>query len=38
MFMAINNRVQTVFNGKDVWWRRINLWSIPADQRLPRDR
>lgn len=37
MFMAINRRVQTVFNGKDVWWRQLNLWSIPADQRLPRD-
>jgi peptide/nickel transport system substrate-binding protein len=38
MFMAIHKRVQPVFNGRDVWWRQLNLWSIPADQRLPRDR
>jgi peptide/nickel transport system substrate-binding protein len=38
MFMAINGRVQPVFNGSDVWWRHIRLWSIPAANRLPRDR
>ena len=38
MFMALHNRVQPVFNGRDVWWRELRLWSIPADQRLPRDK
>jgi peptide/nickel transport system substrate-binding protein len=38
MFMAINKRIQPVFNGKDVWWRQLDRWSIPADQRLPRDK
>ena len=37
MFMAISQRVHPVFNGKDVWWRQLRLWSIPSDQRLPRD-
>lgn len=37
MFMAINRRVQPVFNGSDVWWRQIRLWSIPVANRLPRD-
>jgi peptide/nickel transport system substrate-binding protein len=36
MFMAINRRVEPVFNGADVWWRWIRLWSIPASNRLPR--
>ena len=38
MFMAIHKRIQPMFNGKDVWWRQLNQWSIPAAQRLPRDR
>jgi peptide/nickel transport system substrate-binding protein len=37
MFMAINRRVQPVFNGSDVWWRQLHRWSIPAANRLPRD-
>jgi peptide/nickel transport system substrate-binding protein len=37
MYMAINRRVEPVFNGSDVWWRRIRQWSIPSSGRLPRD-
>ena len=36
-YMAINSRVKPVFNGSDVWWRQLRLWSIPAAGRLPRD-
>ena len=37
-FMALNGRVKPVFNGSDVWWRQLRLWSIPAAGRLPRDK
>jgi peptide/nickel transport system substrate-binding protein len=38
MYMVVNRRVEPVFNGKDVWWRQLRLWSIPPGKRLPRDR
>lgn len=37
-FMAVHSRVQPDLGARDVWWRNLRLWSIPAANRLPRDR
>ena len=35
---AVHRRVHPVLDRADVWWRDIRFWSIPADQRIDRDR
>ena len=36
--MAVHRRIRTVGMRPDAWWANIADWSIPADQRIPRDR
>ena len=36
-FMALHSRVQPDLSARDVWWRNLWRWSIPAANRLPRD-
>jgi peptide/nickel transport system substrate-binding protein len=34
----IHRRVHPVVDGSDLWWRDLRLWSIPAGERIPRDK
>ena len=36
-FLAIHGRLQPDLSARDVWWRNLRLWSIPAAKRIPRD-
>ena len=36
-YMAIHSRIQPNLSARDVWWRNLRLWSIPASKRIPRD-
>jgi peptide/nickel transport system substrate-binding protein len=35
---AVQKRVRTVLGRSDLWWRDLRLWSIPASERIARDR
>lgn len=36
--MAVHSRVKVDLTAPDVWWRNLRHWSIPASNRLPRDK
>ena len=35
---AVQRRIRTVLDRSDLWWRDIRHWSIPASERIARDR